>query len=69
MVFETTHIWTHLSYPILLGNLLTCSGNGVGRLGPVEEVQEGGDGDIELGEMLELFENHLQGTELSILGW
>ena len=51
----------------LLGNQLTCSGDGVCRLGPVEELQEGGDGHIELGEVLQLFENHLQ--EFSMLGW
>ena len=64
MVLKATQIRTHLYHPIPLGSLLTGSGNGVGRLGPVEEIQEGGDGDIELWEVLELFENHLQGTEL-----
>ena len=48
MVLKATQILTHLYHPIPLGSLLTGSGNGVGRLGPVEEVQEGGDGDIEL---------------------
>ena len=38
----------------------------MGGLGPVEELQEGGDGDVELRKVLQLFENHLQGTELSM---
>ena len=36
----------------------------MGGLGPVEELQEGGDGDVELRKVLQLFENHLKGTEL-----
>ena len=62
-----TVFWFGLITLSLLGNWLTCSGDGVRRLGPVEELQEGGDGHIELGEVLQLFENHLQ--EFSMLGW